>query len=40
MSLNWGMDTENMVHLNKAVLLSYYKQQIYKILRQKDVSER
>jgi hypothetical protein len=38
MSLNRGMDTENVVHLYNGVLLSNYKQWIYEILRQMDVS--
>ena len=38
MSLNRGMDTENVVHLHNGVLLSYYKQWIYEILGQMDVS--
>jgi hypothetical protein len=38
MSLNRGMDTENVVHLHNGVLLSYEKQWIYEILRQMDVS--
>jgi hypothetical protein len=38
MSLNRGMDTENVVHLYNGVLLSNKKQWIYEILRQMDVS--
>ena len=38
MSLNRGLDTENVVHLHNGVLLSYYKQWIYEILGQMDVS--
>jgi hypothetical protein len=36
MSLNKGMDTENVVHLHNGVLLTYWKQWIYEILRQMD----
>ena len=36
MSLNRGMDTENVVHLHNGVLLSYLKQRIHEILRQMD----
>jgi hypothetical protein len=36
MSLNTGMDTENVVHLHNGVLHSYLKQRIYEILRQMD----
>jgi hypothetical protein len=36
MSLYRGMDTENVVYLHNAVLLSYYKQLIHEILRQMD----
>jgi hypothetical protein len=32
MSLNRGMDTENVIHLNSRVLLSYLKQCFYEIL--------
>jgi hypothetical protein len=38
MSLNRGMDTENVVHLHSGVLVSYLKQCIYEILRQMDAS--
>jgi hypothetical protein len=38
MSLNRGMDTENMIHLHNGVLLSNKKQWIHEILRQMDVS--
>ena len=38
MSLNRGMDTENVVHLHNGVLCRYSKQLIYKILRQMDGS--
>jgi hypothetical protein len=38
MSLNRGMDTENVVHLHNGVVLSYYKQLIYAILGQMDGS--
>jgi hypothetical protein len=38
MSLNRGMDTENVVNLHNGVLLSYSKQWIYEILGQMDVS--
>ena len=37
-SLNRGMDTENVVHLHNRVLLSYEKQWIYEILRHMDGS--
>jgi hypothetical protein len=33
MSLNGGMDTENVVHVHNGVLLSNLKQWIYEILR-------
>jgi hypothetical protein len=38
MSLNRGMDTENVVYLHNGVLLSNEKQSIHEILRQMDVS--
>jgi hypothetical protein len=37
-SLNRGMDKENVVHLHNGVLLRYSKQRIYEILRQMAVS--
>ena len=39
MSLNRGMDTENVVHLHNGVLLNYQKQLICEISRQMDGSE-
>jgi hypothetical protein len=36
MSLTRGMDTENVIYLYNGVLLSYWKQWIYEILRQMD----
>jgi hypothetical protein len=33
MSLNRGMDTENVVHLHNGMLRNYYKQRIHEILR-------
>jgi hypothetical protein len=33
MSLNKGMDTENVVHLHNGILLSYYKQWLHEIHR-------
>ena len=38
MSINRGMDIENVVILHNGVLLSYYKQLIYELLRQIDGS--
>jgi hypothetical protein len=38
MSLNRGMDTENVVHSHNGVLLSNEKQWIHEILRQMDAS--
>jgi len=32
MSLNKGMDTENMIHLHNDVLLSYFKNDFMKVL--------
>ena len=34
MPFNRGMDTENVVHLHNAILISYQKQCLYKIHRQ------
>jgi hypothetical protein len=36
MFLNKGMDTENVIHLYNGVLLGYWKQVIYEIVRQVD----
>jgi hypothetical protein len=36
MSLNRGMNTENVVNLHSGVLLNYYKELIYEIPRQMD----
>jgi hypothetical protein len=38
MSLNRGMDTENVVHLHNGIVLRYWKQWLHKILRQMDVT--
>jgi hypothetical protein len=36
MSLNIGMDTENVAHLHNGILLSYKKQRLHEIHRQMD----
>ena len=38
MSLNRGMNTENVVHLQNGIVLSYSKQWLHEIHRQMDVT--